>query len=170
MTATLQAVPSQAGPEQNLLRSFFRQMPSGVSVITAFGPEGPVGATVSSVCSLSLDPPLLLACLTRHSRTLSALQSARCFAVNLLRVNQSERSTAFARPRADGEQQFADASWTMRGAPIFDDALAWAVCDLERLHEGGDHVIVVARVRAGRADTGQPLVYHDGRYRSLAHT
>ena len=168
MSATLQAVPTQGHAEQELLRSFFRRMPSGVSVVTAFGPEGPVGATVSSVCSLSLEPPLLLVCLTTHSRTLSALKSRRCFAVNLLREDQSERSTTFARARADGEQQFADASWTMRGAPVFDDALAWAVCDLERLHAAGDHVIVTGRLRAGLSGTGEPLVYHDGRYRSLA--
>ena len=76
--------------------------PTGVTVVTAIGPSGPSGATANAVTSLSLDPPMMLACLDRGSRTLTAVRAQGRFGVNVLAAGQ--RVTTFSENSATWSQ------------------------------------------------------------------
>ena len=160
---------AQAPFDTRLLRDAFGCFATGVTVVTAFGPDGaPVGLTANSFASLSLDPPLVLFCLDRRSRRAPVLQAAPRFAVNVLHAGQETLSTRFARG-ASGADDLADVAWDRReGAPVLADAMAVFACAAEARHEGGDHLIMVGRVTHLQFDPGQdPLLYFQGRYRSV---
>jgi 3-hydroxy-9,10-secoandrosta-1,3,5(10)-triene-9,17-dione monooxygenase reductase component len=158
----------EAVPTSEELRSAMALLPTGVTVISAMGPRGPAGATANAVTSLSLEPPLMLACLDRASRTLSAMQAAKRFAVNVLRADHADLAQAFSGPYSHAER-WADVPWTERhGVPVMDEALLWVACELHDLHDGGDHVIATGRIIGlGANDSGDPLVFHKGAYRGL---
>src|ERR671936_504916 len=78
------------------LRDAMARFPSGVTVVTAIGPNGPAGATANAVVSLSLEPPMMLACLDLGSRTLVSVQHAQVFGVNVLDGDQAERARRFS--------------------------------------------------------------------------
>lgn len=162
---------SEAVPTAEALRAAMALLPTGVTVVTAPGPEGPAGATANAVTSLSLDPPLMLACLDRGSRTLAAVVEAGRFAISVLRAEQAELARAFAGPLTHAER-FSEVPWSDRaGVPVLDEALAWIACELRDRHDGGDHVIVTGRVAAlGAGAPGDPLVFHAGTYRGLGET
>jgi 3-hydroxy-9,10-secoandrosta-1,3,5(10)-triene-9,17-dione monooxygenase reductase component len=143
--------------------------PTGVAVVTANGPGGPAGLTTNAFTSLSLDPPLVLVCFDRGSRTLAVVRESRRFAVNVLRAGQEGLAALFA-GKAPHPEKFAAVTHTAdHGVPVLDDALAWMVCDLEALHPGGDHEIGVGAVTAlGRDEGAAPLVFFGGAYRDLA--
>jgi 3-hydroxy-9,10-secoandrosta-1,3,5(10)-triene-9,17-dione monooxygenase reductase component len=142
-------------------------LPTGVTVVTAGGPDGPAGATANAVSSLSLEPMLMLACLDRGSRTLLAVQAANRFGVNVLHAGQEAVARAFA-TKAPVADKWAGVEWRERdGVPAIDDALAWVACDLRDVIAGGDHVIVTGEVTALETSEGAPLVFHSGEYRPL---
>jgi 3-hydroxy-9,10-secoandrosta-1,3,5(10)-triene-9,17-dione monooxygenase reductase component len=142
--------------------------PTGVAVVTASGPGGPAGLTTNAFSSLSLDPPLVLVCFDRGSRTLAVVRETRRFAVNVLRSDQQDLARLFA-GKAPHPEKFAAVTHTEdHGVPVLDGALAWLVCDLDALHPGGDHEVGIGAVTAlGRDPGGRPLVFHGGEYRSL---
>jgi 3-hydroxy-9,10-secoandrosta-1,3,5(10)-triene-9,17-dione monooxygenase reductase component len=153
-------------PDQ--FRDACSRLPSAVCVVTGADDDGPYGATASSVCSLSLDPLLLLVCLDNRSRTLARLLSRGVFAINALSERDAAQAARFA-TRTSGTDKFAGVRHRLvHGVPVFEHALAWFTCDVHRTHDGGDHTIVVGAVTAVHHDDGQPLVWHDRRYRSLA--
>jgi flavin reductase (DIM6/NTAB) family NADH-FMN oxidoreductase RutF len=143
------------------------ELPAGVTVITAWDDDGrPVGATVSAVTSLSLEPPMLLACLATTSDTLRVLRPGSPFAVHILRDGQQDVATCLAGKGAD---KFASVSWSTgpHGLPHLEGSAVVAACEVHSLVPGGDHVVVLADIR--RVDVQQgasPLVYH--RRRMLA--
>jgi flavin reductase (DIM6/NTAB) family NADH-FMN oxidoreductase RutF len=120
--------------------------------------------TCTSFASLSLEPPLVLACLERASHTLEAVSTSGTFAVSVLRADQETIARAFAEP---GDKPFDDFSMRAapNGCPIVDDAVAWMSCTVERNLEAGDHNIVVGLVEACESRPGQPLLYFDRSYR-----
>lgn len=142
---------------------------TGVTVVTAVGPDGPAGMTTNAVTSLSLDPRLLLVCFEARSRTLKVVRSARRFAVNILRAGDEDLAVVFA-SKIVGPQKFADVTHTEEhGVPVLDRALAWIACDLLELRPGGDHEIGIGRVLGtGTAAEGDPLVFFGGRYTTIA--
>ena len=141
--------------------------PTAVTVVTAVGEEGPAGATANAVTSLSLDPPLMLACLDRGSRTLDVVRGAASFGVSMLASGQEQLARAFA-SKAPHTEKFREVAWTEReGVPILDGAIAWVACSLRELHPGGDHEIAVGDVLAAGGDGGDPLVFYAGTYRPL---
>jgi len=143
------------------------RLPTGVTVVAAPGDDGPVGATVNAVSSLSLDPPLILACLDRGSRTLAAIDSASRFGVSVLRAEHAALARSFA-SKAPHTEKWSEVAWTARGdVPILDDALAWLTCALRDQHDGGDHVILTGTILDLDRFDGEPLVFHDGAYRGL---
>jgi flavin reductase (DIM6/NTAB) family NADH-FMN oxidoreductase RutF len=142
---------------------------TGVTVVTSVGADGaPVGTTASAVSSLSLDPPLVLVCFDRSSQTLRAIRGHGAFVVNVLAEPQRELSARFAR------RGFA-AAWDgvrhrrgLTGSPRINGVLAVLDCTVEYRLPGGDHEIIVGRVReAETGDRAAPLVYWRGRYASL---
>lgn len=148
-------------------RAAMAMLPTGVTVISAGGPDGPAGATANAVCSLSIEPMLMLACLDRGSRTLLAVQAANRFGVNVLQAGQEEIARSFA-TKAPVADKWAGIEWSERdGVPAIGGALVWVACELRDVIGGGDHVIVTGEVRALETSDGDPLVFHGGEYRPL---
>lgn len=143
---------------------------SGVTVVTTVSADGDsIGTTASAFSSLSLDPPLLLVCLDRSSVTLAALRECGAFAINVLAEGQEELSTNFARRGADSSWDGVSHRRGESGSPHLDDALAVLDCDLERCVEGGDHEIVIGRLRdlACAESDMLPLLHYRGIYHGL---
>ena len=142
-------------------------VPTAVTVVSANGPDGPAGATANAVCSLSIEPMLMLACLDRGSRTLLAVQAANRFGVSVLHSGQDGIARSFA-TKAPVADKWQGVEWTDReGIPAIADALVWVACELRDVIAGGDHVIVTGEVRGLEAGEGDPLVFHEGGYRPL---
>jgi flavin reductase (DIM6/NTAB) family NADH-FMN oxidoreductase RutF len=143
---------------------------TGVTVVTSVAADGqPVGTTASAVSSLSLDPPLVLVCFDRASQTLAAVRSHGAFVINVLDQSQRQLSANFA-------QRGPAVAWDgvphqpgRTGSPRLHGVLAALECTVEHRLPGGDHEIVVGRVRevATTENGGAPLLYWRGSYRSL---
>ncbi len=142
-------------------------LPTGVTIVTASGPDGPAGATANAVTSLSVDPPLLLACLDHGSRTLVTVREARRFGVSVLGAGQADLAHGFASKASHAEKWREVGFDDHAGVPVLHGAVAWAVCELAERHPGGDHEILIGRVLALGGDGGDPLVFHRGAYRPL---
>ena len=156
-------------PDPARFRAAMGMLPTGVTVVTAGGPEGPAGATANAVSSLSIEPMLMLACLDRGSRTLLAVQAANRFAVNVLHAGQEEIARAFATKAPTADKWTGVPCSERDGVPAIDGALAFVACDLRDVIAGGDHVIVTGEVTTVEtSDVGAPLVFHGGEYRPLS--
>ncbi len=152
-------------PEE--FRSALSAYATGVTVVTAVGPQGASGATANAVTSLSLDPPMMLACLDRGSRTLTSVRAQGRFGVNALAAGQADLARRFSGKHAEPEK-WAGVEWSERqGLPRLDGALVWVACELRDLIDGGDHLIVTGNVIEAEAIDGQPLLFHRGDYRDL---
>jgi flavin reductase (DIM6/NTAB) family NADH-FMN oxidoreductase RutF len=144
---------------------------TGVTVVTSMGRDkAPVGTTASAVSSLSLTPPLLLVCLERRSETLHALREHGAFAINVLADGQQELSANFARRGVASTWAGVEHRRGVTGSPRLHGVLAVLDCALEQCLDGGDHEIVVGRLRelevAG--EDRAPLLHYRGDYASLA--
>lgn len=145
-------------------RTVMGRFATGVTVVTAGGPEGPVGMTANAITSLSLDPLLLLVCFDRDARTLRVVRETRAFGVNVLAQRQAELAATFA-SKAPEARKFAGVAHDLHdGIPVIRDAHAWIGCRLEQLIPGGDHVIGIGAVIAAETGAGEPLVWHAGGY------
>src|SRR5712691_6295329 len=119
---------------------------TGVTVVAAVGADGePIGFACQSFAALSLDPPLVLFCPGKSSRTWPQIEAAGSFCVNVLAHDQRDVSMVFGRA---GSDKFAAVDWSPApsGAPKLDEVLAWIDCSLESVVDGGDHHIVIGRV------------------------
>ena len=160
-----------SSPALDTLR--FRQVighfPTGVAIVTCYGPDGPTGLTPNAITSVSLEPLLLLVCFDNTSRTLPAVREARRFAVNVLRAGQEELARVFASKRVAREKFEAVTHADAHGVPVLDGALAWLACDLVALHPAGDHTIGIGGSTHMDADAGgEPLVFFRGEYGTFA--
>jgi len=147
-------------------RTVLGHFPTGVTVVAAADERGAHGLAVGSFFSISLDPPLVGFCVTGGSTSWAAIQPIGSFAVNVLSEHQSELSNLFA---SRSDDKFATVAWhpsPVTGSPFIDDAVAHIDCVLDTVHPGGDHLIVVGRVRTiqlHREDHG-PLLFFKGGY------
>ena len=154
-------------PDPDTFRTAMASLPTGVTIVATSGDDGPAGATANAVCSLSIEPMLMLACLDRGSRTLLAVQAADRFSVSVLHDGQEEIARSFATKEAVAEK-WAGVFWSERdGLPAIDDALLWVACDLRDVIAAGDHVILTGEVNDLATASGRPLVFHGGSYRPL---
>ncbi len=145
-------------------------LPTGVTVVSASTLDGPAGATANAVCSLSIEPMLILACLDRGSRTLLAVQSANRFGISVLRSGQEQLARSFA-TKAPVAEKWAGVAWSNRGGiPAIDHSLVWLACELRDVIAAGDHVIVTGEVIEMDQGGGDPLLFHEGNYRALAQS
>jgi flavin reductase (DIM6/NTAB) family NADH-FMN oxidoreductase RutF len=151
-------------------RAALGYFPSGVTIVTTWRDGAPVGSTVSSFCSVSLEPPLLLVCLDHNNPILAPLDRAGVFGVNILPEDGGvpiARRFA-AEPQDDRFRDFAYAA-TLDGAPRLEVAPVFIDCRLESAHAAGDHMIVVGRgLRIEHASTVPPLLYHRGAFPRLS--
>lgn len=149
----------------------FRQVlghfPTGVTVV-AGGGDDPTGMTVGSFFSVSLDPPLVGFCAGKDSASWPAIRSSGAFCVNVLADDQEHVSRSFASKDPD---KFRGIGWepAATGSPRLLDVLAWIDCDIETVHDAGDHEICVGRVRELRVEREDgPLVFFRGGYGRFA--
>ncbi|WP_029006746.1 flavin reductase family protein [Azospirillum halopraeferens] len=155
--------------DSRAFRSALGTFATGIAVITAECPDGtPVGVTVNSFSSVSLDPPLVLFCLGRASRSFDLFVHGTAFAVNILAAEQQELSARFARRDDQDRWEGVGIERWETGAPILTGCLANLDCTREAVYDGGDHVILVGRVRRlASRDDGNPLLYVRGGYATL---
>lgn len=141
---------------------------TGVTVVTALSSDGrPIGVTISSFNSVSLDPPLILWSLSQSSPNLEAFRTADHYSVNILAAGQQELSNRFASRSND---RFADIPTHpgLSGIPLIDDCCAWFECSNEAHYPGGDHLIFVGRVeRFSKGRVESPLIFFNARYALL---
>jgi flavin reductase (DIM6/NTAB) family NADH-FMN oxidoreductase RutF/DNA-binding IclR family transcriptional regulator len=147
----------------------FRQVlghfPTGVAVVTGIDADGkPAGMAVGSFSSVSLDPPLVAFMPDKSSSSWPKFRDSGAFCVNILGAEQESVCRAFA---TKGGDKFAELDWrpASSGSPIVDGCLAWIDCDIDVVHEAGDHYIVIGLVR--ELDIGTPslpLVFFQGGY------
>jgi flavin reductase (NADH) len=144
--------------------------PTGVGVVTTLGPDGaPCGLTSNALASVSADPPTLLVCVAKTSRTLPALLARRGFVVNFMAEGSEEICARFA-SRASAEEKFAGLEWSPDpdGLPhLHAHAVAHARCRTEAEVEAGTHLILLGRVVGGELHpTRAPIAYVGRAYRS----
>lgn len=164
-------VDRAAGPvTAQRFKDLLAQLPTAVTVLTTSDADGGgvAGMTAGAVCSLSLDPPLILACADNHSRTLARIRATGAFAVNVLREEQAHLAELFADRGVDQADRFAGAAHRLVDRlPVLDEALAWLTCDVQASYPGGDHTILTARVRRLGRRGGRPLIWHNRMFRIL---
>ncbi len=157
--------PVLSGPDADSFRHVLGHYPTGVAVLTASTPAGPLGMAMNSFTSLSLDPPLVLFCPSRSSTTWPEIRAAGAIAVNVLSAGQESVSRAFA---ARGANRFDEVDWTPggNGAPLLADALGWLECTVQAEHPAGDHTVVIARIElmGVHPAIADPLVFFRGGY------
>jgi 3-hydroxy-9,10-secoandrosta-1,3,5(10)-triene-9,17-dione monooxygenase reductase component len=147
-------------------RGVLGHLPTGVVVVTAVD-DTPTGMTIGSFTSVSLDPPLVCFLPAKASRTWQRMRAVHHFCVNVLSREQVDVCRAFAQP---GDDKFRGIAWrpARSGAPILDGVVAWIDCEMDVVHDAGDHDIVVGRVLdLDVAQAAPPLVFHRGDFGSV---
>jgi len=142
---------------------------SGVTVVTTRWQGVGHAMTATAFCSVSLDPPLVLVCVSRQSRFHAAVTQADGWSVSLLSAGQERVARHFANSGRELQTQFANVPHTrgaITGAPLIDGALGWLECTTYAVHDGGDHTILVGRVEESSRDPApkEPLTYYRGTY------
>ena len=149
-------------------RSVLGRFASGITVLTSLdGEQRDVGMTVSAFCSVSLHPPLVLACIDHDASMFEALNAAKRFGVNMLASDQEALSRRFA--SAESIHRFDGIAFTRgeSGVVLLDDALAHIECRIVDRHRAGDHTLFIGEVESATARDGRPLLYYRGGYAQL---
>ena len=150
------------------LRDALGRFATGVTLITTVTPDQKaLGMTANSFSSVSLDPPLVLWSLQNGSDVYEQFAHPRYFAINVLTQEQLPLSNQYARK---DQHELTPEHYRLGkyGAPIIRNALVTFECELEATHEGGDHLIIVGRVKdLHHSPTGEPLLFYAGGYREL---
>lgn len=157
----------ESGPDPTTYRRLLGNFATGVTVVAGMAGETPVGFACQSFTALSLEPPLVLFCPAKSSRTWPLIRQAGSFTVNVLSHDQSEVSARFGRPGAD---KFDGLSWfrAPSGAPVLPDVLCWLDCSVRETFDAGDHVIVTGEVTAFEQPAAQrPLLFFRGAYAGI---
>jgi len=154
--------------DRSELRRVMGHFATGVTVITTRDVDGkPYGLTANAVCSVSLEPPLLLVCVDKRAESHPAFRRSGAFAVNILGLGHEELSRRFA---VSGGDKFEDVDHRAgaSGAPLLNGALGFVECRVVATHDAGDHTIFIGEVEGLDADGGDPLLYFRGKYRRLS--
>lgn len=157
-----QETPATTGVvEAGIFRNVVGHFASGVTVITTVVDGVLYGTTASAVSSLSMEPPMMLACLNRASSTHDRVVSAGYFGINILADDQSDLAFHFGRK---GEDKFATVAHTIspEGIPLIDGALATIVCKVNETATGGTHTVFLGLATSAEAHDRQPLAYYRG--------
>ena len=162
--------PDPAGVSPAQLREAMGHFATGVTVVTSVGADGePVGTTANAVSSLSLEPPLVLVCFDLQSATLAAIRGHGAFAVNVLGHRQRHLSANFAKRGLSAAWDEVRHHRGPTGSPRLADVIAVIECTVEHSFPGGDHEIVIGRVRHAEVsgDAAAPLLFWRGKYASV---
>lgn len=148
-------------------RSVFGAVPTSVAIIAALHGGGPVGMSVGSFVSVSLDPPIVGFFIAQSSTTWPRIREVGRFTASVLASSQAETSNLFA---ARDRDRFSGCSWSDNRAsgPVIDGSVAWFDCAIHSTTAAGDHDLVLGHVDAMWATAvPDPLVFHSGTYRGF---
>lgn len=151
-------------------RDGMRQLAAAVTIVTTAVGGRRNGLTATAVCSLSAEPPMLLACVNREAGAHDPALQSRVFCVNVLAETHLDLASQFARS-ARADERFSTGRWgaLATGAPVLMDALASFDCLLGQTLKAETHTVLVGRVQAVRCDPAKaPLLYSRGAFRTLA--
>jgi len=125
-------------------RSTLSSHSTGVVIVSALGPDGPLGLAVGSFSSVSLDPPLVGFFPDKSSTSWPKIADTGSFCVNVLAADQLAVCEAFAKKGGD---KYSSVAWRPApdGSPILDGVLAWIDCQIDSITEVGDHWFVTGR-------------------------
>ncbi|MDH4413600.1 MAG: flavin reductase family protein [Rhizobium sp.] len=162
----LEAVFVPGADNHRAFRSALGSFTTGVTVVTAATPDGPIGMTANSFASVSLDPPLVLWSPAKSSSRHAAFVGAQHFAIHVLTADQDHLSSAFTRGGSgfDG----LEARMNDEGVPILPGTLARFECMQQAQHDAGDHTIIIGRVLRVAHRQGEPLCFSGGRFGRFA--
>jgi len=153
--------------DKRAFRTALGTFPTGVAVVTATTDMAPMGITVNSFTSVSLEPPLILWCIDRKSDRYDVFTKAKGYTISVLGTCHEEVSSRLARQgehKLDGVELIR----TELGPPALADALAIFECERNAVYPAGDHAILIGRVlRFHRHEAGAPLVFFKGKYGAL---
>jgi flavin reductase (DIM6/NTAB) family NADH-FMN oxidoreductase RutF len=148
-------------------RSALGGFPTGVAVVTARADDGrPIGITINSFSSVSLEPPPVLWSLAKGSPNLPHFAPGRRHIIHVLADHQDKLARRFARPAPD---KFAGLphQTSQDNIPLFDECVATCGCVTRTLYEEGDHVIVIAHVEQIDQREREPLLFWGGKFALL---
>jgi flavin reductase (DIM6/NTAB) family NADH-FMN oxidoreductase RutF len=151
-------------------KMLMRHWATGVTLVTTPGPDGPHGMTANSFTGVSLDPPLVLVCVSHNTRTHEHLKACGLFGVHILRAGQEELSQRCAGLLGGAGNEIADLAprTSAHGIPMLDDCLASFECRIRAAYDGGDHTIFLGEVLSAAEGEGEPLLYFNRGYHGLA--
>lgn len=149
------------------LRQALGQFPTGVAVVTVLRSDGrPIGKTISSFCSISLNPPLVGWYLDFGARTFNEFANCREFAVTVLSEEQANLASQFA-----GQSVREEELEVINGKPpLLPYGSAWFECKTYRLVPVGDHLMIVGKVARFEQGESDPLVFARSGYATLCET
>jgi flavin reductase (DIM6/NTAB) family NADH-FMN oxidoreductase RutF len=157
--------------DQQTYRDIMRHHAGAVTIISVGKPGGRTGLTATAFCSLTDDPPTVVACVNRNASAHDLIAAHKFFCVNVLGTDQQDVAMRFAgRVGQEGEQRFDEGAWTTMktGAPVLEGALANLDCEVVETLDGKTHTIYLGRVREGRVNGAvKPLVYFNGAFCDL---
>jgi crotonobetainyl-CoA:carnitine CoA-transferase CaiB-like acyl-CoA transferase/flavin reductase (DIM6/NTAB) family NADH-FMN oxidoreductase RutF len=146
------------------LRKAFGTFTTGVTIATTLQKDRiPRGFTANSFSSVSLEPPLLLVCLSKGGLSYKTFTESTYFAINVLSEDQKELSALFA---TQSEEKFTSTIWSHghKDVPILKGCLSSFVCKNEKIIDAGDHTVLIGRVEQFSTNEGRPLLYYKGQY------
>lgn len=151
----------------NALKEVLRRYPTGVTIVTSLLDGQPVGGTMNSFTSVSLNPPLVALFISVEGRTSAAIDQTGKFAINILKEDQEEEAKVFANEKIP--DRFSGLRYHLNGdgIPVLDNSLAVIECILYRKEEIADHFLFVGEVKkASILSDDHALVYHQRAFRS----
>lgn len=170
MTESTKIVAGQVDPSQldaTRLRQIMSNFASGVVIATSIEFDKPVGLTIQSFASLSLNPPLCLICPSKTSTSWPQIRKSKRFVVNFLRSDQSDVAIQFGKR---GNDKFLDIAWTPSpnfGAPVLKNAIAWIECRNSASYDGGDHTVEIGEIVSASINEENyvgPLIFYHGNF------
>lgn len=157
---------------EHQFRAVMRRLAGGVSIITAGRDLDITGMTVTSLTSLSANPPRVLVSVNRQASSFALIERLGTFGVNILGSDQQDLADRFSNGRLKGPQRFEGIPWSAgtSGVPLLGNSLATVECRVEEIIERYSHGIIVGSLLSfdlSRELSG--LVYWNGQYIEIKH-
>lgn len=156
--------------DKDQFRKVVGHFATGVTVLTSRVGDNMHGMTANAVCSLSLDPLLVLVCVARKAESHDIVAQGGVFALNILSEGQEELSRQFVRKNSPEDHKFRDVPYRIgvTGCPLLEGCLAYLECRVVASYPGGDHTIFIGQVEAAHASgDGRPLIFYRSDYTGL---
>lgn len=168
-TNSSNAHPKEPVVDGASLRRAMGRFATGVAVVTTGTENDPHGMTINSLTSVSLDPPLVLVCLTKEARTTQAVRETGSFAISVLSVRQEQLAMRFAKR---GEDHFGGLPlrYENHHVPVVPRAMAHVECVIAEEIAAGDHIVFLGRVIQTCDRDGDPLGFYSGKFGGFVGT